>query len=125
MSKYDKYLDPYARPCGFVFVPLASTSIGQLGANLLRVLWVCTILTVSLAYAEGIDGAVPVAVHGPRPDVLAWKTLWGLLFQAMKNNYLVGTYKAVEHLDLGRYVGLRRPGFGCGALPCSAPPELH
>ena len=29
--KYDKYLDPYARACGLAFVPLASTSIGQLG----------------------------------------------------------------------------------------------
>ena len=56
-SKYDKYLDPYARFGGFAFVPQASTSIGQLGADLLRVLWVCAIflaVTRSWADAEGV-----------------------------------------------------------------------
>ena len=90
--KYDEYLDPYARAaCGLAFVPLASTSNGQLGADLLRVLWVCAILAVGRADAEGVDGDVPVAAHGPCLDVLAWKTRRGLLFQAMKNRYLIGT----------------------------------
>ena len=52
--KYDKYLDPYARACGLAFVPLASTSIGQLGADLLRVLWVCALLAVGRAEAKGL-----------------------------------------------------------------------
>ena len=46
---------------------------------------------MSRAEAEGADGEVPVAAHGPRPDALASKTRRGLLFQAMKNRYLVGT----------------------------------
>ena len=104
--KYDKYLDPYARVCSLAFVPLASTSICQLGADLLLVLWVCSILAVGRAKAEGADGKVPVAAHGPRPNVLASKTQRGLLFQAMKNRHR--TYKAVVHRILGCYVGLRK-----------------
>ena len=80
---------------GPAFVPLASTSIGQLGANLLLVLWVCAILAVGLAKVEGVDGEVSVAVHGPSLYVLVSKMLQGLLFQVMKNRYLVRMYEAV------------------------------
>ena len=65
-------------------------------------------MLVGRAEAEGVDGEVPVAAHGPRPDVLALKTLRGLLFQPMKNRYLIGTYEAVVHRILGSYMGLRR-----------------
>ena len=48
------------------------------------------------------------AAHGPRPGPLDWKTRRGLLFQSIKNRYLVATYEAVVHSILGRYMGLRR-----------------
>ena len=74
------------------------------------------------AEAEGADGEVSVAAHGPRPDVLASKTRRGLLFQAMKNRYLIGTYEAVVHRILGRYVGLRRDPKFLQALDVVRPP---
>ena len=83
-------------------------AIGQLGADLLLVLWVCAILAVGLAKVEGVDGEVSVAVHGPSLYVLVSKMLQGLLFQVMKNLYLIWTYKAVVHQILGSYVGLCR-----------------
>ena len=136
--KYDKYSDPYARVCGLAFVPLASTSIGQLGADLLRVLWVRAIIAVGRAEVEGADGEVLVAAHGPRPDVLASKMRRGLLFQAMKNWYLIGTYEAVVHRILAAMWHAQGPQVGpvpagpsraqrssaCGPLPGPVPAPM-
>jgi hypothetical protein len=105
--KYAKYLDAYGRQ-GAAFVPLASSSIGELGADLLRLLWICAAMAVHAAEVRDEGGAVPEAAHGPRPGPLDWKTRRGLLFQSMKNRYLVATYEAVVHRILGRYMGLRR-----------------
>ena len=71
---------------------------------------------------EGADGEVPVAAHGPRPDVLASKTRRGLLFQEMKNRYLIGKYEAVVHLILGCLVGMRRDPKFQKALDVVRPP---
>ena len=74
------------------------------------------------ADSEGVDGAVPVAAHGLRPDVLAWKTRRRLLFQVLKTRYLVGTNEAVIRRILGRYVGLRRDPKFIQALDVVRPP---
>ena len=50
------------------------------------------ILVVGQAKVEGADGKVPVVAHGLRLDVLVSKTQLSLLFQVMKNWYLIGTY---------------------------------
>ena len=110
--KYAKYLDAYGRQ-GAAFVPLASSSIGELGADLLRLLWICAAMAVHAAEVRDEGGAVPEAAHGPRPGPLDWKTRRGLLFQSMKNRYLVATYEAVVHRILGRYMGLRRDPKSC------------
>ena len=63
-------------------------------------------MAVHAAEVSDKGGAVPEVAHGPRQGLLNWKSRRGLLFQSMKNRYLVATYEAVVHCILGSYMGL-------------------
>ena len=80
--------------------------ISDLRWVLTSLLWICAAMAVHAAEVHDEGGAVPEAAHGPRPGPLDWNTRRALLFQSMKNRYLVATYEAVVHHILGSYMGL-------------------